>query len=238
MRRGIDFHAHIIPGADHGCAASDEAARQLIMMNQAGIATVVATPHFYPAQHEVEDFLARVDFGMERLLTKLPPEAPRLYLGAEVLLCPNLHKMPGFEKLCIRGTRVMLLELPFTGCNDALFETVQEILEREYTVVLAHIDRYIKAYGDQIHALLDMGALAQINASSLNGWLARKRMLPYLKDQRVVAFGSDLHREDADAMAAYAALQKLPDDLFSRICERTAELLTEAVEIKSNAKKA
>ncbi len=225
MSTGIDFHSHIIPGADHGCAASEEAAQQLIMMRNAGIATVVATPHFYPAQHEVKDFLARVNAGVARLLPKRPADAPRLLLGAEVLLCPNLHEMPDFDRLCIRGTRVLLLELPFSGCNDALFETVGEILALGYTVVLAHIDRYVRNYGDQIDRLLSMGAWAQVNASSLTGFFDRKRLMPYLLSEHVVAFGSDLHGQDQKAINAYAALQKLPHGLFDRICERTSALL-------------
>ena len=228
MSTGIDFHSHIIPGADHGCSSSDEAVQQLIMMRNAGIATVVATPHFYPAQHDVADFFARVDFGMGRLSPKRPEDAPRLHLGAEVLLCPRLHKMDGFEQLCIRGTRVMLLELPFSGCNRDMIDTVGDMLDLGYTVVLAHIDRYIKNFDDQIDELLDMGALAQINASSLKGFFDRKRLMPYLESDRVVAFGSDLHSTDQKALDAYAALQKLPNGLFDRICARSAELLADA----------
>lgn len=228
MSTGIDFHSHIIPGADHGCASSDEAVQQLIMMRNAGIATVVATPHFYPAQHDVEDFLARVDFGVERLLSKLPENAPSLHLGAEVLLCPRLHKMDGFESLCIRGTRVMLLELPFSGCNKDMIETVGDMLDLGYTIVLAHIDRYIKNFSDQIDCLLEMGAWAQINASSLKGFFDRKRLMPYLESGRVVAFGSDLHGADQKAMDAYAALAKLPNGLFDRVCEQTRMLLENA----------
>ncbi len=231
MSMGVDFHSHIIPGADHGCSSSDGAVQQLIMMKNAGIATVVATPHFYPAQHDVEDFLARVDFGVGRLLPKRPDDAPRMHLGAEVLLCPRLHKMDGFEKLCIRGTRVMLLELPFTGCNASMIETVGDILDLGYTVVLAHIDRYIKNFADQIDCLLDMGALAQINASSLKGFFDRKRLMPYLESGRVVAFGSDLHGADQKAMDAYSALQKLPNDLFDRICEQSEALLQGAQKV-------
>ncbi len=228
MITGIDFHSHIIPGADHGCAASDEAARQLTMMRNAGIATVVATPHFYPAQHDVKDFLARVDFGVERLLTKRPADSPALCLGAEVLLCPDLHRMPDFDQLCIRGTNVLLLELPFRGCTDKMMETVGEILDLGYTVVLAHIDRYVRICGDQIDELLDMGAWAQINASSMTGFFERKRLMPYLSGGRVVAFGSDLHGTDQKTMDAYAALQKLPNGLFERICQQSAKLIENA----------
>ena len=86
MSTRIDFHSHIIPGADHGCATSKEAAEQLIMMKNAGIGTVVATPHFYPEQHRIDDFMSRVDVGVASLQQAYAEEAPRILLGAEVLL--------------------------------------------------------------------------------------------------------------------------------------------------------
>jgi len=232
MSRSIDFHAHIVPFADHGCSSTEEAAKQLLMMQKAGIETVVATPHFYPAQDNVEEFIARVDDGMRTLMPSVPEHTPKIFLGAEILLCPSIHKMPDFEKLCIRGTKVCLLELPINGCTDDLFETVDDILSLGYTVVLAHINRYLSSFADQIEYLLDMGALAQVNASSLKGFWSRRRLLPYLESGCVVALGSDLHGQDQKAIDAFAALSKLPNDLFARICEKSAELLAEAKEVK------
>lgn len=231
MSTRIDFHAHIIPNADHGCVSPEEAAQQLTMMRQVGIDTVVATPHFYPAQHTVEEFIACVNEGVQSLGANRPANAPRLLLGAEIYLCPNIHKMPGFEQLCIRGTKICLLELPINGCTEELFETVDEILSLGYTVVLAHINRYLRSYDDQINYLLDMGALAQVNATSLKSFFRRRRLLPYLESGRVVALGSDLHGQNQKVMDAFAALQKLPNGLFDRISEKTEELLVHATEV-------
>ncbi len=231
MSTRIDFHSHIIPGADHGCATVHEAAQQLIMMKNAGIGTVVATPHFYPEQHNVSNFLSRVDLGVKNLRNEYPQGAPRLLLGAEVLLCPSLHKMPDLEKLCIRGTRVLLLELPLTGCTQTLVDTVEAMLALDYTVVLAHIDRYLPSEQESIDHLLEMGAWAQVNASSLKGLFARNRLMPYLKSGRVVALGSDLHGTDKKAIADYAALCKLPNGLFDWICDQSEALLQGAEEI-------
>ena len=232
MSKSIDFHAHIVPFADHGCASPEEAAKQLLMMHKVGIQTVVATPHFYPAQDNVDEYIACIDDGIRALMPVFPEHAPKIFLGSEILLCPSIHKMPGFDKLCIRGTNVCLLELPINGCTDDLFETVDDILSLGYTVVLAHINRYLSSFADQIECLLDMGALAQINATSLKGFWSRRRLLPYLESGCVVALGSDLHGQDQKTMDAFAALSKLPNDLFARICEKSAELLAEAKEVK------
>jgi protein-tyrosine phosphatase len=45
----IDFHAHILPGLDHGCKDLTTAVTQLKMAKKAGIDVVVATSHFYPS---------------------------------------------------------------------------------------------------------------------------------------------------------------------------------------------
>ena len=232
MNHIIDFHAHIIPHADHGCDSAEEAAMQLMMMHNAGVATVVATPHFYPNQHNVADYLSAVDRGIEALCQARPEHSPKLYAGAEILLCPNIHRMPDFEKLCIRGTNVLLLELPFCSVSDDIFETVDDILSLGYTVVLAHINRYLHMFRDQIDELLDMGALAQINATALTGFWERRRLMPYLRSEKVVAFGSDLHGQDQYLLDAFSSLEKLPQDTVARIFERSAALLANAEEVK------
>ena len=55
--RIIDFHAHILPGADHGSSGLEESLNQLALIRAAGVDTVVATPHFYPHRHTPEEFL-------------------------------------------------------------------------------------------------------------------------------------------------------------------------------------
>ena len=55
----IDFHAHVLPGMDHGCKNITECKKQLSLAMSAGVSTVVATPHFYPHQHNVASFISR-----------------------------------------------------------------------------------------------------------------------------------------------------------------------------------
>ena len=60
MRYGIritDFHSHVLPGADHGSDSVETSERQLELLNGAGIDRVVATPHFYPSDVTVGEFL-------------------------------------------------------------------------------------------------------------------------------------------------------------------------------------
>ena len=55
----VDFHSHILPGADHGSDSIDTTLFQLNSAMACGIDRIIATPHFYPNIHTVEDFLSR-----------------------------------------------------------------------------------------------------------------------------------------------------------------------------------
>ena len=63
----IDFHAHVVPHADHGCQDASVLASQLSLMKKHGTDTVVATPHFYPHVHRVPDFISRVNSSLQEL---------------------------------------------------------------------------------------------------------------------------------------------------------------------------
>ena len=109
----IDFHAHVLPAADHGSDSPETSKMQMALLSSAGVDTVVATPHFYPDLHTISDFTSTVDECVE--LIRNIENRPRICLGAEVLYCSGLDTMDGLEKLCIRGTRTLLLELPLTS---------------------------------------------------------------------------------------------------------------------------
>ena len=121
----------------------------------------------------------------------------------------------------------MLLEMPNVGAwNDRLIATVESLMDKKFTVVLAHIDRYIRDYEDDIDRLLSMGARAQVNASSLKSFFSRRRMMPYLESGAVYALGSDLHGADDDAYRDFAALEaKIGSELYTNIMKKSERLL-------------
>lgn len=224
----IDFHAHILPGVDHGSHDLAESTAQLALLKQAGVETVVASSHFYPAQHTVEGYLARSTQALEALMQIGEDQLPRICRGAEVLLCESLDKMDGVEKLCVEGSSCMLLELPFASWSDGLIDTAFRMIQGDFTVVLAHIDRYRDRL-DIIDEMLAAGAKAQLNAEGLCGMFAAKRWKRYLENGSVVALGSDLHGADQKAVERFASLQKKLGGDHAKIMASTAEILADAV---------
>ena len=124
----IDFHSHILPKADHGCDSDSMAVSQLALLKKSGVDIVVATSHFYPHRHTVNQFKQQTARALEDILSTNAAERPRISMGAEVLICESIDQMDGIEELCIEGTRVMLVEMPMEKTwNDSLFETVKKL---------------------------------------------------------------------------------------------------------------
>lgn len=218
----IDFHAHILPGADHGSRNVETSLKQLQLARAAGIDRIIATPHFYPAHDTAEAFLARRERTFARLQEADEQHAREVLKGAEVHLCAGLHHMKDLDQFCVEGTSVLLLELPMDFSIDPYVTTLDGLLyERKLTVVLAHIDRYATQH---IEFLLDSGFLGQLNAASFCHIRTKKRSLQWAERPEVVAFGSDIHGTEIGYSEFLKAKQRLGTG-FDQIMKRTEHLL-------------
>ncbi len=223
----IDFHAHILPGADHGSADVKTSLKQLELLKGAGISTVIATPHFYPARKKAADFLEKRERCAADLLSMEGAKGIEIILGAEVLVCEGMEHMADLELLTVSGTDVLLLEMPMRGWTAELFETVEEIASR-FKVVLAHIDRY--PWEDVSELLSIDGVRAQLNVSCLSGMFGYKKFLRLCDEGRIAAIGSDLHGADEKGVKSFSkALARLGDERVEMIMNDTAFLTKSAV---------
>ena len=203
----VDFHAHILPHVDHGSFSTQTTIAQLEFAINAGVKRIVATPHFYPHEENPEHFIERRNAYYKRLVERVPDNSPEIKLGAEVLICDNIEEMPMLEELCISGTKVLLLELPFTDFSDSYIRSVRALVNQGYTVILAHADRYDPK---NIDCLLGAGAFIQLNANALSGLFIPKHIKAWLDGNKVYAIGSDIHGEDKNAYVRFSkAIKRL-----------------------------
>ena len=72
----IDFHAHILPGCDHGSDGWETSRRQLVLARKAGVGMICATSHFYGHHTSVERFLQKRQRCYETLMAHVPENAP------------------------------------------------------------------------------------------------------------------------------------------------------------------
>ena len=217
----IDFHAHILPKADHGSDGLETSLKQVTLAREAGIDILAATPHFYPVSDTAEAFLERRDRCWSELRAKLGKDAPEILLGAEVQLCRGIDHLQQIRELCFRGTNVILLELP----GDFRFKQFERSLEAlrydcGLQVVIAHVDRY----PELAEPILDAGFMGQLNASSLCTLFKKKRYYDWIESGSIVALGSDLHGTKTGYSEFLRAKDKL-GSLYTEIMARTQSLL-------------
>ncbi len=225
MNTLIDFHAHILPGMDHGCDDVAMSIRQLKMAADHNIGIVIATSHFYPHQENVDGFLKRREDAKGQIDDNRKSDIPSIRLAAEVLLCNNIDKMKGIEELCIEDSKVILIEMPFVKqWEPELIDTVVRLRDNKgLTVILAHGERYpIK----EVDKLLKKGFQMQVNVSSMAHFYKRYRIIKWIRHNYVVAFGSDIHGLH-NRYRNFAGSMKKMGPLAQQVMEQTRRLIAE-----------
>lgn len=218
----IDFHAHVLPWADHGSSSVETTLFQLNAASEIGVGTVVATPHFYPQYENAERFITRRNACYERLKQQLTDAHPEIILGAEVLICDNIEAMPGLDTLCLGDTKLILLELPFTDFSASYIDSVKSMTRQGYTVVIAHADRYNP---DNVNRLISIGALIQLNADSLSKLFVQPHLKSWIEKNKVIAIGSDIHGSDPKAYKRFKKALKRLGDKVDFVTAASHELL-------------
>ena len=219
----IDFHSHILPAADHGSDGIDTSLSQLGLLEAAGVDIVVATSHFYPQNETVDAFIERRERAARELAAHKSDKI-KIALGAEVYCMAGLENMEGLEKLTIKGTNTLLLEMPMSFWNTNVITTVFALNER-FDIVLAHIDRYPS---NELEKLLYLGIPVQVNAANILRRHNKKRLSVWLGEGIVSAVGSDLHGADKKAVKSFLKAQKLLKYDIEEIFQKTEALIKNA----------
>ncbi len=195
----IDFHTHILPGIDDGSKNVRQSLEMLRMEQKMGIDTVFLTPHFYASQNSPETFLNRREEAWERLQEDMEENLPQLLLGAEVQYYESIGYAEDLKSLCIQGTNLLLLEMPFNRWDDRAVRTVLDLNGADgMQIVLAHIDRYLKFVKEDVWDLFQRsGILMQLNASAFSGLLHRRKAVSLMQNGFVQFIGSDCHNLDS-----------------------------------------
>ena len=194
----IDCHSHCLPQMDDGARTVRESLLMLEEARAQGVDTVVATPHFYPGQETIAEFLARREAAATELRSHLKPDTVRLLLGAEVLIRQGLSQ-EDLRPLCIEGTDIILVEMPFYRPPDWLFEELENIaLEQDLTLMLAHLDRYRSFFSrEKLNELMELpNVIVQLNGEAFLDRHNYRKLRHWLPTPNYLVLGSDMHRND------------------------------------------
>lgn len=122
---------------------------------------------------------------------------PQIQVGAEVYYFPGMGRADKLASLCIDGTDIILIEMPFDQWTQDILNEIRNVLTRQkLRVVLAHVERYPEFQRDrQIwDQVMRLPLTLQVNAGSfLKSRGKRKFCLNLLKDHENVILGSDCH---------------------------------------------
>ena len=223
----IDFHSHILPGIDDGSKDVDMSLKMVETLKNQGVDTICATSHFYATQRTPQRFLQRRQEAYEKLKADLPEDAPRILLGAEVLFFPGISHMEELPQLCLQGTDLLLLEMPFQHWSEGLLDSVEALTEdRRFRIVLAHVDRYDRR---EVEKLLRMDRVqGQVNVDSMKRLFGTRYLREWAREGRIVALGSDIHGTDVGYRDWTTCRVRYRED-WETIMKRTNRLLTSLV---------
>lgn len=233
----LDFHSHFLPGIDDG---SDSISLSLTMLNawcDQGINTVCATPHFYASRNNPERFLRRRNDAYEQVreaMTKYSPSNggswPDIKLGAEVYFFDGISRYEGLHDLCLEGTNLLLLEMPFHPWTSRMIDEVSVISSTTGIMpVAAHIERYLDQPRSLVNAFLDLDIFIQSNGEAVLERATSRKALKMWKKGILTFWGSDAHNMGNRAPNLGPALgvisKNLGEDFVNKLTVRQYDII-------------
>lgn len=221
----IDWHSHILPGMDDGSHNVAESISMVSMQKAQGVSTVIATPHFYANDENVESFIKRREKALTALQKEIPDNMPEIILGAEVRYYQGISRMADLQALRIENSKLLLLEMPVATWTEYMIKELTELSSKSsIQIVLAHIDRYLRLQKEAVwYRIQDSGILMQVNASFITSFATKRKAIALMKEGRIHFIGSDCHnmttRPPQIGKAFEVIQKKLGDEYISQMNE-------------------
>ena len=235
----IDLHSHLLPQLDDGSQSVEMSLAMLRREAEQGVDVVCATSHYYAHHEGIDAFCARRAEALERLTAAIAESkepVPQILPAAEVAYFSHMEEQD-LEPLCIRGTRTLMLEMPFTDWTDLQVETVEAlVLDCRYQVVLVHPERFCfsKSNLHQLERLAQLPIGLQVNAGALLRWGTRRLALDLLQLTGTPLLGSDCHnltsRPPNLKEGRKVIMQKLGEAFLTRMDQNAQRLTSPAAE--------
>lgn len=195
----IDFHSHILPALDDGAKSFDDTSALINELYTQRVTGIVCTPHFYPDSIGIDRFLSKRDLALEQVRESFFLRKDiKFYSGAEVYLSEFLSLCKNLHPLCIEGTSILLLEMPFSPRWPSDYGKIIRRLVDYHSIIpmIAHAERYpfvMKHSSGILKELIDSGCIIQANCDSFLDPQLREKVLKWLDNGLIHVLGTDCH---------------------------------------------
>lgn len=198
----IDIHSHILPGVDDGARSVSQALDMLRCAIDQGVTRQVLTPHIHMRvfNNTLEDLTQSFILFQEAVaqagLSIHLQLASECRIGPEVIAMVRDNKLPCLGKY--QGMKTFLLEFPRTEIPHGSDNLIRWLLSQNYLPIIVHPERnciFLKQ-DRKLQALVELGCLLQITASSLTGKFGAEVQAMserLLLAKQVIAIASDCH---------------------------------------------
>jgi protein-tyrosine phosphatase len=163
----VDCHSHVVPSGDDGAGSIEQGLDLCRSAARHGTTILYATPHVWPHFTLSEEREGEIRDAFERMRARAPLD---LRLGFELTPTRRLLREDP-NRYVLEGTDRVLMEVPFTGPADLVFELAEHIERAGLRPVIAHPERTEAVLDNPELAedLAELGWTLQVNATSLLG---------------------------------------------------------------------
>ena len=106
----------------------------------------------------------------------------------------GISRTEALQELCLAGTRLLLLEMPFVRWTERMLAETASLVRRGVQPVAAHIERYLTLEPKSVlRAFVEQDILLQCNAEFFLERRTARRALRLLAEGRIQLLGSDAH---------------------------------------------
>lgn len=225
VRKMNELHCHILPGIDDGAKELDRSLALLREEKKQGVDSIVFTPHFNLDKMSIEDFVKARNQAYQQLSENEEFQKMNFStkLAAEVYFSVSLDNAK-LDDLCFGDTDYILIEFPFHFKPHGLTYMVDNVINRGYIPIIAHVERYDYMIKDPmfLYDLVEKGCLAHINAETLIRYSSKNSMpMKYIKWGLVHFLCSDchsIHRRPPNLEQGYAIVkEKLGSQYYEKL---------------------
>ena len=229
-----DIHSHILYGVDDGANSLDMSIDMLRNAYNQGARSIICTSH---SDSNMQQYFKNLKSLQEHLTTE--SINMNLYSGCEIYCDSDnidsvIAKLNNGSLPTINNTKYILVEFfPYADADEILY-CIKLLLEHNYKIVIAHIERYFGLHKDQkwTSILKKLGCHFQVNAYSVfdeRDLQVKMFAQKLLKEKLVTFLGSDAHKISHRPYMINNGInyieENCDDDYIQDVCYRNAENL-------------